>query len=457
MSTFRTAQTSGEVKRGYVRIATAVATKSVPQFTDSIVTEMEVDGEESLERLTPSPPDLGAPITPSETPTSTPLKLPSPRTTSLPGTPVTPAENSEGSVSQPETPRYKPEQEGDELTRPPLPYSTLIAQALQELPGKEATLPMIYNFIEDKYPYYRAKKDKDAWMWRNSIRHNLSLHKAFVRAEDRERETKGKGSYWIIAPGIDVEEVFFKKIILKQEQEARKASALLAKRLAEEAAARDVVTVVPRSQPDTARSVNQESVTEGSSNPGAGIQMPPNPLPVIKVVTESGASLTSSTPEVAPTSASTTASHARKQNLVERKEESLEEFVQMGLGHIPKKKEVNVLSPLDLEEQELQEQRARDLASVPIPQPLLPHKSRSKVQHRVLATNSNATEPQPVSNSKPLKNGGYAVSMDYWNQYDPEEALESGQSVITTELLPVETICLLCGSVGQEQMLHCNR
>ena len=73
MSTFRTAQTSGEVKRGYVRTATAVATKSVPQqsFVDQQQEEdyMDVDESYGLDlsetgaRVTPtSPPDLGSPM-----------------------------------------------------------------------------------------------------------------------------------------------------------------------------------------------------------------------------------------------------------------------------------------------------------------------------------------------------------------------------------------------------------
>jgi len=57
------------------------------------------------------------------------------------------------------------------------------------------TLNEIYEYVLDKYPYYREANHG----WKNSIRHNLSLNNAFEKLP-RPRNEPGKGSYWIINP-----------------------------------------------------------------------------------------------------------------------------------------------------------------------------------------------------------------------------------------------------------------
>ncbi|KAJ1937995.1 hypothetical protein FBU59_004584, partial [Linderina macrospora] len=59
--------------------------------------------------------------------------------------------------------------------KPPYSYATLITYAIMHHPRKQMTLNEIYNWIMDKYPYFKTAGTG----WKNSIRHNLSLSKTF--------------------------------------------------------------------------------------------------------------------------------------------------------------------------------------------------------------------------------------------------------------------------------------
>lgn len=76
--------------------------------------------------------------------------------------------------------------------KPPFSYSQLIAQAIFSAPEHMLCLNDIYMFITKTYPFYKPE-DKG---WQNSIRHNLSLSKSFVRLPRANEE--GKGSLWSI-------------------------------------------------------------------------------------------------------------------------------------------------------------------------------------------------------------------------------------------------------------------
>ncbi|XP_021694489.1 forkhead box protein P1-B isoform X1 [Aedes aegypti] len=72
--------------------------------------------------------------------------------------------------------------------RPPFTYASLIRQSIIESPEKQLTLNEIYNWFQNTFCYFR----RNAATWKNAVRHNLSLHKCFMRVENI------KGAVWTV-------------------------------------------------------------------------------------------------------------------------------------------------------------------------------------------------------------------------------------------------------------------
>ncbi|KAL6121047.1 hypothetical protein NUSPORA_02101 [Nucleospora cyclopteri] len=80
------------------------------------------------------------------------------------------------------------------MEKPDDSYAFMILRAIESAEDGMMTLSEIYSWIMQHYPYFRTAD----CIWKNSIRHNLSLNAAFVKVP-RSGQQKGKGGFWKIS------------------------------------------------------------------------------------------------------------------------------------------------------------------------------------------------------------------------------------------------------------------
>lgn len=84
----------------------------------------------------------------------------------------------------------------DASAKPHISFSCLIAMAILDSPAQKLTVSEIYDWMKNRYPYFATPA---AGMgWKNSVRHNLSLNRHFVKKVREEEDVGGKGSFWTV-------------------------------------------------------------------------------------------------------------------------------------------------------------------------------------------------------------------------------------------------------------------
>ncbi|KAL5275680.1 hypothetical protein ACFFRR_001492 [Megaselia abdita] len=106
--------------------------------------------------------------------------------------------------------------------KPPFTYTELIEYALED--KSELTVSGIYQWISDRFPFYKSNDDR----WKNSVRHNLSINPHFRKGV---KAPQGAGHLWTISSADSEEnilawehkkqrlELFFKMESLHRERE----------------------------------------------------------------------------------------------------------------------------------------------------------------------------------------------------------------------------------------------
>lgn len=78
--------------------------------------------------------------------------------------------------------------------KPPEPYANIIVKAILSTNNNVMQLKDIYSYMIENYEYFSSQKQSTKW--KNSVRHNLSRHKYFVKT----CEKNAQGHYWSIDP-----------------------------------------------------------------------------------------------------------------------------------------------------------------------------------------------------------------------------------------------------------------
>jgi len=96
---------------------------------------------------------------------------------------------------------------GTGMARPKPTYKVLITMAIKSTPAQKMTLDSIYHYIRQSFPYYQDANHPRPQMWRNNVRHELSVSDQFAMKPREALDgpnvccVAGCGNYWTLAGG----------------------------------------------------------------------------------------------------------------------------------------------------------------------------------------------------------------------------------------------------------------
>lgn len=168
-----------------------------PQYSSPSTSMSEIPIIKPMGKNQSKPPQPSFVVTRSK-PTQ-PKEQPETKVTQPPPRPCTPGPpKEEDEVFELPSPGSMPEIVFDSDAKPPFSYATLIGMAILRGEDRKLTLSQIYSWIATTFKFYR----KDELGWQNSIRHNLSLNKAFIKTD---KSSDGKGHYWEVVEGHELQ------------------------------------------------------------------------------------------------------------------------------------------------------------------------------------------------------------------------------------------------------------
>ena len=95
-------------------------------------------------------------------------------------------------------------------SKPAISFACLIGMAILESSKQRLTVSEVYDWMKRAFPYFSSPQAGTGW--KNSVRHNLSLNKHFVKQVRNDPESGGKGSYWCIrAESLPIMEAAIRK------------------------------------------------------------------------------------------------------------------------------------------------------------------------------------------------------------------------------------------------------
>nr|CAD7257816.1 unnamed protein product [Timema shepardi] len=78
-----------------------------------------------------------------------------------------------------------------------------------------------------------------------------------------------------------------------------------------------------------------------------------------------------------------------------------------------------------------------------------------QLERITLTCNPELVRTLPISTISNVPKPQLQICIDFWESYDPEEVSNTGFALIGSEPFSVRAMCFLCGSAGQEKLIHC--